>query len=64
MVSSKSGLPLDSGFLPDSATCPIGDHQTHTVGYGGGLRPMMRPGAVTDATRALRCLWHEIGIPT
>eukprot|EP00966_Prymnesium_polylepis_P240979 5573267-Prymnesium_polylepis.1 len=24
--------------------------------------PMMRPGPETDATRALRCLWHEIRV--
>eukprot|EP00966_Prymnesium_polylepis_P095076 2201390-Prymnesium_polylepis.2 len=27
-----------------------------------GLWPMMRPGAVSGATRALWCLWHEVRV--
>ena len=27
-----------------------------------GQWPMMRPGAVSGATRALRCLWHEVRV--
>eukprot|EP00966_Prymnesium_polylepis_P193670 4488910-Prymnesium_polylepis.1 len=35
-----------------------GDHVTGV----GVLWPMMRPGAMSDATRALRSLWHEIRV--
>eukprot|EP00966_Prymnesium_polylepis_P152905 3532266-Prymnesium_polylepis.1 len=27
-----------------------------------GLWPMMRPGEVSGATRALKCLWHEVRV--
>eukprot|EP00966_Prymnesium_polylepis_P000832 18894-Prymnesium_polylepis.1 len=31
-------------------------------GRACGLWPMMRPGAVSGATHALRCLWHEVRV--
>eukprot|EP00966_Prymnesium_polylepis_P127710 2952794-Prymnesium_polylepis.1 len=62
---------LERGSMPVRLLRSVADtaRNTHThaqTPLGGpqrtGLWPMVRPGAVSDATRALRCLWLEIRV--
>jgi hypothetical protein len=57
MVSSKSGLPLDSWFLPDSAT-----HTSFGVGFGGRWDADAVTAAVRRAESSkakVRCAWRR-----
>jgi hypothetical protein len=51
-----------SMHVPERKSSPRDGHAETYTAMAGGLWPMMRPGAVSGATRALRCLWHEVRV--
>eukprot|EP00966_Prymnesium_polylepis_P121612 2810960-Prymnesium_polylepis.1 len=64
-ANASASRGSSTNVLSDGAVCTMDRHWPSTqtaAALGRGLWPMMRPGAMSGATRAMRCLWHEIRV--